>query len=375
METESFQNPFISKIRVLSHLLIVSVGLNIGLFATFVYNYLKLNKEALYHLELPEISLKKEHADLLQTFFQMNFSDLVFELSNQSPISDGYQFRDLALGILSSYHYLDLEKALKGEQLEVREVMFVHTDGGEQFPLTLYPNVKEYQYDLIKSYVNESKYPFTSEGLFAQLKQKKENSPTDLALSFIHTKEFVAIYSFTSRFFEHLAKEQVVLLLLDGSYQDIERFYYLYLENVEKPKEMMRYFLKTYVGYGSKYAASLWLEIDEDYILHQLTNQEIAQLLKLTNNESFLQKVREGVRSSDVRTIAEKKLPEPQKIQEVKPVKRESYSYTVKEGDSFWKIAHRHKVSIEEIKAENNMTKDIIRPGQTLLIPKRKTKK
>ena len=236
METESFHNPFISKIKMLSNLLLLSVGINIGLGSTFVYKYFKSNLEESMQAVLPEVVLKSEHADLLQRFFLMSFDELVLELSNPAPIADGYQIRDLAFAILSTYHYLDIEKALKGETLEVREVMFVHTDGGEQFPLTLYPNVKEYHYSLLKSYISETKYPFVAEGLFAQLKEKKENSPTDLALSFMHSKEFSAIYSFVSRFFDDLAKEKVLLVLLDGSFQDIERFYYLYLENVEKQK-------------------------------------------------------------------------------------------------------------------------------------------
>ncbi len=358
------------KIKLLSHLLILSVGINIGFGATFFYNYIKKNFESVYHVELPEVCLKKEHSDLLQNFFLMSFDELVLELSNATLISDGYEIRDLALAILSSYHYLDLEKALRGETLEVREVMFVHTDGGEQFPLTLYPDVKDYHFSLIKAYVDETKYPFTSEGLFAELKVMKEQSPTDLALSFMHSKEYVAIYSFVNRFFETVAKEKVLLVLLEGTYQDIERFYYLYLENIDKPKEMIRYFLKTYCNMGSKFAASMWLEIDEDYILRQLNNEEISNVMKLTNNQNFLNKVKTGVRSHDVREIAKEKLPLPELSKPIKSTHR-SIPYIVQKGDSFWKIAHKHKMSIEEIKKENNLTSDLLRPGQSILIPKK----
>jgi LysM repeat protein len=43
--------------------------------------------------------------------------------------------------------------------------------------------------------------------------------------------------------------------------------------------------------------------------------------------------------------------------------------YTVVQGDSLWKIAHNHKTSVNTLKALNNMTSDMLHPGQTLLVP------
>lgn len=375
MDNEAFKNPFVQKMRMLTQLLVVSISINIAFGATLFYHFAFENKRTFIHSELPEVTIRKEHSTLLQSFFGMSFDELVLELSNIQEISDGYKVSDLALAILSTYHYLDLSKALMGENLEEREVTFIHTDGGEQFPLCLYPDVQEHHYSLIKGFIKETKYPFTAEGLFAELKTKKEKSPTELVEAFMLTKEYIAIYTFANRFFETLPKEELVLMLIDGSYQDVERFYYLYLENMDKPKEMMRYFFKTYVRFNSPYACKMWTMIDEDYILHQLDNEELTLIVKQSTNESFLKKVYLSPRNSDIRNIAKQKLPEQPIIEEV-VTKEESTntapqytSYTVQKGDSFWKIAHKHGLTIGELKKHNKRDSDLLRPGQTLNIP------
>ena len=371
MENESFQNPFVQKMKTLTNILIVSVGVNVAFGGTLIYHFCIKDITPMVHLELPEVALRKEHGDLLHSFFEMRFEELVLELSNTAEISDGYKICDLVLAILSTYHYLDLSKALMGENLEVREVMFLHTDGGESFPLSLYPDVKDYQYELIKGYIKENTYPFTAEGLFAELKIQKEASPTELVAAFMLSKEFIAIYTFVNRFFDNLPKEKLLLTLIAGTYKDIERFYYLYLENMDKPKEMIRYFLKTYCRYESRYAAEMWIDIVEHYILHQLTDEEIINIVKLTDRESFLQKIQSGVRNYGIRETAERKLPMDELVKI--PTKNETtqfISYVVKEGDSFWKIAHNHKVSVDAIKRANNLHSDLLKPGQKITIPR-----
>ena len=48
-------------------------------------------------------------------------------------------------------------------------------------------------------------------------------------------------------------------------------------------------------------------------------------------------------------------------------------TYTVKSGDSLWNIAKKFDVSVEELKAVNNLNSNLLNIGQVLRIPKKET--
>ena len=52
-----------------------------------------------------------------------------------------------------------------------------------------------------------------------------------------------------------------------------------------------------------------------------------------------------------------------------KPTDDSSVTYTVQKGDSLWKISRTFNVSVNSIKRANNLTNDLIYPGQKLIIP------
>ncbi|MDI3548677.1 MAG: hypothetical protein PWR10_2329 [Halanaerobiales bacterium] len=51
------------------------------------------------------------------------------------------------------------------------------------------------------------------------------------------------------------------------------------------------------------------------------------------------------------------------------------FIYTVRRGDSLWKISRRYGTTVALIKSLNNLTGDLIYPGQKLKIPARQSKR
>ncbi len=58
-------------------------------------------------------------------------------------------------------------------------------------------------------------------------------------------------------------------------------------------------------------------------------------------------------------------------LKDSKPRRRGSYIYIVRNGDSLWEIARRHRVTISQLKSVNNLRGNLIRKGQKLVIPAR----
>lgn len=52
-----------------------------------------------------------------------------------------------------------------------------------------------------------------------------------------------------------------------------------------------------------------------------------------------------------------------------------STTYKVKNGDTLWKIATKHKVSVNQLKSWNGLKKDLIKPNQVLKVSKPTVKK
>jgi len=103
--------------------------------------------------------------------------------------------------------------------------------------------------------------------------------------------------------------------------------------------------------YVVKRGDNLWIIAQR----HNITLQELKRANNLTSDIIYPQQV----------------LNLPGKIIQTTTATETSGTYVVKRGDSLWKIAERHGVTLTALRRTNGLTGSLIHPGEKLLIPKR----
>ena len=163
MEMEPFENPWIKKIRLLTHLLLASIALNIGLGTSFVLRKTQQNRKGVKgEVVSKTLKLQPSNADVLKTYFETSFGELAYELEKKELLQDGYTKRDLALACLVSFHHFDIARAVARKQLHARTLSFVHAECGEHFDLEVYPGLDETDFQLISNFIKREKWPLTT---------------------------------------------------------------------------------------------------------------------------------------------------------------------------------------------------------------------
>ncbi len=397
MEVESFDNPWMKKIRFLTNLLLISVALNVGLLTAFIY--VNRTQKNIGLRSSKHVILEKSNAEVLAAYFMAEFPILVKELKDKTALQDGYSKRDLALACLVNYHYLNLEKAISGKTLQRRKLTFLHSEGGESFQLEVFPNLDDLDFIMVEKFIKEEKWPFSAEGLFVDLKKHPLEKDPSLEAAFFATPEFYMLYTSFKRLDETLTKEKTLQFLLETDFDDFSDW-------IQKTKaggdflEGIRTLFHETVKKGSSFASSFWISLDSEYIQRKLTDPELLQILSFINESSlttniFLKQILCSVRSDDIRKESALKLYEFAKISPPTPYDHSvalktflptmfdkkqpalqaekaapiSIKHTVTDGDSLWKIARKYKVSIESLRQHNHLKKDALKPGQELLIP------
>ncbi len=403
MEVEPFENPWIKKIRVLTQLLLLSIVLNIGLTTAFVTHKVRASR-ALRPQNAPSKRPKivVSNAQVIKSLFSYSFEELVGELDNRELVQDGYSRRDLALSCLVSYHHLDMKRALIGKEFQVRKYTFVHTDGGEQFDLEVYPALDESDFQLIQNFLKREKWPLTTEGLFEELKKEsaEPNLTTSLAQTFVSTSEFYTLYTLFRRKSDHVKASEVLQMILEGPWNFFNEFITLQKASPNLTEVSMRDLLTKYVEYGVPTASLLWIKLDGEFALRGLDDQllkKVVSQIQVSNQQVtlFLKQLLWSARSDGLRELAGKKLytfenlsiPEPYSHEltvrqfipemaareaEVISKKEEAHQvilHTVCEGESLWKIAKKYQTSISEIRRVNKLKNDKLRLGQIIEIP------
>ncbi|MDB6081082.1 MAG: hypothetical protein JWO53_354 [Chlamydiia bacterium] len=355
-------------------------------------------------------------------------TELLSQLNCERIIDDGYQVRDLALGVLTSKYHFAIQKALPNGLQPKQERVIQLTDE----KITVYPGLSQDHFLAISHFVQEERFPFTAEGLFEQLKQDSSNP--ELRAAFVQTREYITCETVLKESGD-TNRDTLVAMLLTGNWKMIS-------DLVEGPKseqdlsiEKQQKFILSYIALGSKSAAEYLIRHDREFAIHKLDDIQAMNLLGLLEDQpalcqeyalALLESNRknevwqfamntlialptsEGLKGrsrNDLLRFFGKKVPkdeksvmtavvdvkaksttvkpvakkvEPTKAKAVaiapttpKPVKKskKERTYIVQTGDNLWKISKKFRVQIEDIRFVNKLQSDALKPGTILRIP------
>lgn len=341
--------PHVKRTRILIHALIISGTLNFALIATFITLVLKERKGVVLPTAVREVPIREislSNSEVLSEYFPMTFVELVKELYNETHIEQGYRRCDLALSCLTAFHFFDIERALPGLPIEMRQFAFVNSEGGEEVPLTLYPGLSEGQLKAIRIFARTEVWPLTPVGLFQEVRARNE-VPDTLKEALIMAPE---VFSLKQKFHRILTDENIIELVKTSKWSEIENF------------TSLPHFLLPCIERDSQLAAYLLVHLEKEFALKELDNHQMEKLLSLLTEKTptivaFLAEVSEGIRPNNMRELAGKP---PSEIER---------SYVVQYGDSLWKISRTFNVKVEILRSLNNLESDSLKPGTTLTLP------
>jgi len=398
--------------RFLTQALIVSGALNIGFLATFFY-FVMQEKETSIAFESPPASSQilvphLSNGELLSTYSSLSFPELLSLLEDQEAIEEGYKKRDLALASLVAYHFFNLEKALGTAPLQKRTLSFLSRDGQEKVDLTVFPGLTDDQFQAIVQYTKTEKWPMTPEGLFFEVKQGQNRRDPSLLEAFYLTPEFHSVATLFMRAGLTLPKEAMVDMITQGDWKTLEQFMQEQKQSQDLTPPRLKSLLITYLKKRSLLAAKILLEWDREFVAKRLDDSELMLVLDVHSDRSvaFEQLLRDVACSPRTDAIWKKAaeklyafagvpLPEPYDHQltlrtffpeqatravvknNAAPAsaaaadKKGKRTYIVQEGDNLWKIARKHKVSVEAIKKQNKLQTEKLKVGKELEIPEK----
>ena len=221
MSIPSNRDSWVKKAKWLTQALIISGALNVGLLSTFLYFTLTKERTTL-SVDLKDSSEQTTLTlagmeELLARCSHLSFEELVHRLSDRNHVEAGLSQRDLALGCLVSFHHFNIERALGGHPVEKRQLT------SNQKNLTVFPGLADYQFQAIISYAKTEKWPLTSEGLFYEIKKREPPFESSLVEAALLTPEFHFIHLLFSKTGLHLKKDHMITLLVQGSWETIEK--------------------------------------------------------------------------------------------------------------------------------------------------------
>lgn len=408
---------WVQRARVLTQALIISGTLNIGLLSTFVYFILK-EKQAVVSsdrvLSSQEIKKSFTNDQILKTYSEFSFYDLLSALENKDLVEDGYAKRDLALACLTAFHCFPIAKVLGEGVLQKRIAQFrSETDSVE---LLVFSGLKDDHFEAVSQFAKTEKWPFTAQGLF--LKIQKSEAPFDPSLleAFYITSEFHRVHTLFQKSVPSMEKAALIDILKSGSWEKFREISEKLRTHQCFDEESSRDALISYaLEFGSKVAAGALLQYQSEFFMKRLTDLQILaffdldldqkQTLEMVAKELLLSPRSDMVRqkaASYLYSQAQEIMPQPYdhlaslrrffpekmaaqvKVLPVavqvpatppapsvlkKAIPKALRVHKIEAGDSLWKIARKYGTSVEAIMKVNQMDSEKLKLGRTLQIP------
>lgn len=416
MHSRSSENSWIRRTKWLTQALIISGALNIGLLATFIYFVLQDKQQSLAIESKPAMKEKSistaSNEQFLRAYSFLPYPELLLRLENKDPIEEGLTKRDLALACLAAFHHFNLERALGGIHLQKRMILLHHPESSESMEVSVFPGLADFHFQAILQYARTEKWPFTSQGLFYEIKRSLKPHDPSLLEAFYLSSEFHAVQTLFTKSGLPLSFEKLIDLICQGDWEVLADLATSQKQALDLSVQRRRVFLLHYLDHHSPLAAELLLRTDREYAVKHLSDTHILTLLdvlheKTSELEIFAKELLLSPRTDAVRkraattlyTLAHEPLPEPYDYPQVlarfapqssisarqtdpqilahvpSGLKHsaEDFSkkrvHTVEPGDSLWKIARKYHVTVEEIMKVNDLETERLRLGRQLQIP------
>lgn len=424
-EASEAEKQIFKQARWLTQALILSGALNIGLilalFLVFVKD--KIVPQVLDHRPAEQTAVSiagiRNNADEILLLETLPFEQLFTKLDDKDLVEDGFSVRDLTLGVLVSKYHFNISKALPLKVLHPRVLALGNGSGLVALRIKVFPGLSDEDFGAAIHFAKLEKWPLTTEGLFLQIQQRKEEIEPSLLDAFYQSPEFVEVETLFQRVESSSDKKEILAILQSGDWQMLSNFAKSQKEAKDLTAARHQRFLLDYIGRNSKESAQVMLQTHGAFAVKKLDDAHAIAILQLldvknTYSEAFAKAMLISPRSDAVWRIAAKRLtqfageelqepydhmkvlgrfipsdvlknkvnvakavvnkttltpkpltPSPKK--DIKPL-----THKVSEGETLWLIAKKYHVAIDQIKTLNKLTSDTIKPGKTLQIPGKK---
>jgi hypothetical protein len=380
-------------IRWLKQALILSLLLNGMLIAVFFYFIVREEPYFVTFAFPPFQSTEKQefsHLEILEQFYHFSFSQLIQKLESTTLIEHGYRERDFALAILGEKYFIDVARALDFPSPSLRTVFL------EDKSIRLYAGLTDEDFQRIHHFLITEQWPFNGEGLYRILKQQEVAKNSSLVHVFLKCPEILAIQVLFSRTELPIKKGSLLALCLEVDWQLLSNFLKKQQACENFSDKARQEFLKEAIAQDSRMAAYLILVTDYHYALKQCSNEEVMNILLLTNERTaesvqFAKDIVVSIRPETLKKNAKRKVetfeenmeketaarfePLP-KIGELRPKFRSdppealpAQVHVIKPGESLWTISNKYRVSIEDLMKINRLQSQNIQSGKMLKIP------